>query len=701
MEERILHPPLPRAEARIRVLHEDVTIDNFGWLRDRDNNDVMEYLKAENTYAEQATAHLVEIKQQLIVEIERRKLADVRHPPLTVGPFEYFRIHEHGLPHPAWWRRPVAGGPNELVLDPNTIPGAVAFYTLGIFEPSDDGRYVAYSFDVVGNEGYELRVLELPSGRNVWRGPGRVGQATWAADSQSFFFSQERSDRRQHDRIVRLDLAASKSEVVFEEGNERLEVLVRRSDSGAWLFIDVISGCDNTLPVHRGATEVWCLASNNPRGRWRRIVARDLGHKIYAEHWNDRFLFRVDDNGPDWRMVSAPIDDPSPSQWNEIIPHRAGVTVEEVHVFDQNLVFVERENLKPRLVLYEQSGQARSVIVSEESTCTLKVGVSAGGSYSVAGHPYCTSRLIYSVSSFIKPDTFTEFDMESGRSEILSQAHVPGYDASQYVMTIVMADAEDGAQVPISLIARRDRLPDGPVLLNVYGCYGTTRWPSFFTAPSCLDERLSLLDRGFAFGIVHVRGGGEFGHRWHDAASRNQKAVTYKDLIRSAEALVEQGYAARDEIIIEGKSAGGGTVLAAAALRPDLFRAVIAEVPLADIIDTELDFNMPFAFAETAEYGDPRIPDEYSYMRTYDPYYNLGAGKPLPPTYIEAALDDSQVLYHQPARYVAQRRCCAIDSDPALIFRTRTLGGHFGFSHGPAVAEEAAFRQAWILGQII
>ncbi|MBY3253121.1 S9 family peptidase [Rhizobium laguerreae] len=700
MGDQILHPPLPHAETRIRVLHEDVTTDKFGWLRNRENPDVLQYLEAENRYSEQATAHLAEIKHQLVAEIKARRAGGGSHPILTVGPFEYFRMQEDGLPHSAWWRRPVAGGPDELVMDPNLIPGAAVFFTLGIFEPSDDGRYLAYSFDVVGDEGFELRVRDVSSGQEVWRGPARVGQAVWAADSQSLFFSQERSDRRQHDRIVRFDVEASKSEVVFEESNERLAVVVRRSHSGAWLFLNVVPGCDNTLRVQRGAAEVWCLASNSPKGKWRRIVARDLGHKIYAEHWNDRFLFRVDDNGPDWRMVSAPTDDPSPSQWKEFVPHRAGVTLEEVHVFDQDLVSLERENLRPRLVVYGRTGEVKSVIVPEASTCTLKVGVSAGGSYSVARHRFCSSQLIYSVSSFIRPDTFTEHDMENGRSKIVYQAEVPGYDASQYVATTIMADAEDGVQVPISLISRRDRWPGGPVLLNVYGCYGTTRWPSFFSAPSCLDERLSLLDRGIAFGIVHVRGGGEFGRRWYDAAIRDRKTVTYTDLIRCAETLVEQGYASRDGIIIEGKSAGGGTVLAAAALRPDLFRAVIAEVPVADIIDTELDFNMPFALAETAEYGDPRAPDEYSYMRTYDPYYNLDADRPLPPTYIDAALDDSQVLFHQPARYVAQRRSCTPNRDPALVFRTRMLGGHSGFSHGPAVVEEAAFRQAWILDRV-
>ncbi|ASP89508.1 S9 family peptidase (plasmid) [Sinorhizobium meliloti] len=700
MGEQIFHPPLPHAEARIRVLHEDVTTDRFGWLRNRENTNVLKYLEAENVYAEQATAHLAKIKQQLLAEIDGRKADGGSHPVLTVGPFEYFRMQEAGLPHPAWWRRPVAGGADELVIDPNSIPGAAVFFTLGIFEPSDDGRFLAYSFDVVGNEGFELRVRDVSSDQDVWQGPARVGQAVWSADSQSLFFSQERSDRRQHDRIVRLDVEASKSEVVFEESNERLAVVIRRSHSGAWLFLNVVPGCDNTLRVQRGAAEVWCLASNDPRGMWRRIVTRDLGHQVYAEHWNDSFLFRVDDNGPDWRMVSAPIADPSPAHWNEIVPHRSGVTLEEVHVFDQHLVSLERECLRPRLVVYGRNGEVKSVIVPEETTCTLKVGVSAGGSYSVARHRFYSSQLVYSVSSFIRPDTYTEYDMANGRSKIVYQADVPGYDPSQYVATIVMAEAEDGVQVPISLIARRDRQPGGPVLLNVYGCYGTTRWPSFFSAPSCLHERLSLLDRGIAFGIVHARGGGEFGRRWYDVAIRDRKTVTYTDLIRCAETLVEQGYAARDGIIIEGKSAGGGTVLATAALRLDLFRAVIAEVPVADIIDTELDFNMPFALAETAEYGDPRVPDEYRYMRAYDPYYNLDADRPLPPTYIDAAINDSQVLYHQPARYVAQRRFCAFDRDPALVFRTRMLGGHSGFSHGPAVVEEAAFRQAWILDQL-
>ncbi|TIX78018.1 MAG: S9 family peptidase, partial [Mesorhizobium sp.] len=283
---------------------------------------------------------------------------------------------------------------------------------------------------------------------------------------------------------------------------------------------------------------------------------------------------------------------------------------------------------------------------------------------------------------------------------VLHQVRIPGYDPAQYVATVVMVEAEDGVQVPISFVSRRDRASPGPVLLNVYGCYGTSRWPSFFTSPSFMTARLSLLDRGVAFGIVHVRGGGELGRPWQEAATRDRKRVTHTDLIACAAGLVERRVATRDGIAIEGSSAGGGTVLATANLRPDLFRAVLAEVPLADLVDTEMDFTMPYALRETAEYGDPHIADEYRYLRSYDPYYNLSADRPLPPTYIDAALADSQVLYCQPARYVAQRRSCAGGRDSTLVFRTRMVGGHSGPSHGPRVTEVAAFRMAWVLDQL-
>ncbi|WP_246094020.1 MULTISPECIES: prolyl oligopeptidase family serine peptidase [Mesorhizobium] len=694
-------PPLPRAEPRIRVLHDDVTEDSYGWLRDRENPDVRAYLEAENSYAEQATAHLAELKAELIAEIEGRQPSEGAPPAFQVGPFEYFQRPEPGLSHPAWWRRHMAGDSAELVLDPNAIPGAEVFYSLGVFEPSDDGRYIAFSFDVIGDENYELTVLDMETGRDVWRDSRRAGRAVWAADNQTLFFTRERADRRRHDQIVRLDIKVGHSEVVFEEANERLEVLVRRSDSGAWLFLDLLTTSDISASVQRGAAEVWCLPAGDPGGQWRRILARELGYESFVEHWEDTFLFRVNDNGPYWRLVRAPIGDPSRSRWEEVVPHRAGVTLEEVHVLEQHLVVLEREGLRPRLVSRDGGGRVGATIAPDEPSCTLTVGLSAGGRhYSVARHPFRGSKLTYSVSSFVTPDTFVEHDLVHDCSVVLHQVRIPGYDATKYVATVVMAEAEDGVQVPISLVARRDRAGPGPVLLNVYGCYGITRWPSFFSWPSYMAKRLSLLDRGVAFGIVHVRGGGELGRPWHEAATRDRKLVTHTDLIVAAEGLVERGIATRDGLVIEGQSAGGGVVLATAALRPDLFRAVLAEVPLADILDTEMDFTMPYAIQETAEYGDPHIADEYRYLRSYDPYYNLSADRPLPPTYVDNAIDDGQVLHYQPARYVAERRSCAADRDPELVFRTRTVGGHSGASHGPGVAEESAFRMAWALDQL-
>ncbi|TIL92976.1 MAG: S9 family peptidase [Mesorhizobium sp.] len=695
-----LQPPLPRAEPRIRVLHDDVTIDCYRWLRDREHPDVRAYLEAENSYAEQATAHLAGLKAKLIAEIEGRQPREGAPPAFRVGPFEYFQRQERGLSHPAWWRRPESGGSAELVLDPNAIPGAEVFYKLGVFEPSDDGRYVAFSFDIIGDERFKLTVRDMAEGRDVWQDTGSAGHVIWAADNRTLFFARERTDRRHHDRIIRLDVEVGNCQVVFEESNERLAVLPRRSASGAWLFLDVLTTSDYSPSVQRGAAEVWCLPANDPGGQWRRILARGLGYEVFAEHWGDKFLFRVDDAGPYWRLVCAPINDPSPSCWEQVVPHRAGVTLEEVHVLEQHLVVLEREGLQPRLVSRDGSGEVVATIVPDEPSCTLKVGLSAGGHYSVARHPFRGSKLTYSVSSFVTPDIVVEHDLADDRSVVLYTTDVPGYDPAQYVATVVVAEAEDGVQVPISLVARRDRTGPGPVLLFVYGCYGISKWPSFFARSLSMTAALSLLDRGVAFGIVHVRGGGELGRPWHEAAIRDRKCITHTDLIAAAEGLVERGFATRDGIVIQGRSAGGGTVLATADLRPDLFRAVLAEVPLADILDTEMDFTMPVGLIETAEYGDPHIAQEYQHLRSYDPYYNLSTVRQRPPTYIDAALDDGQVLHYQPARYVAQRRSCVADRDPELVFRMRTVGGHAGASHGSGIAEEAAFRMAWALDQL-
>lgn len=693
-------PPLLRAETRIRVLHDDVTIDRYSWLRDKEDPEVLAYLEAENCYADQATAHLANLKAELIVEIEGRQCLEDNEPSLHVGPYVYFQRREGEKPHSSWWRRPVAGGPEQLVFDPNAIPGSEIFYTLGVFEPSDDGRYVAYSFNLKGDERYELRVRDVGKGGDVWCDTGRAGRVVWAADNHTLLFTRERADRRQHDQAVRLDLRTGKSEVIFEEVNLRLDLQVRRSNSGDWLFLDVLTTSDMSSRIQRVAAEVWCISAVEPAGAWRRIVSRDCAYEVYAEHWGDNFLFRVNDAGPNWRLVRTPMVDTSPSCWEEVVSHREGVILEEIYIYDQHLILLEREGLRPRLTSRDSSGGVTVTITPDEPACTIKVGQSAGGSYSSERHSYQSSTLTYSVSSFLTPDITYSHDLLHDRSSVLSRAHVPGYDATEYVSTIVMAKAEDGVQIPISLVMRRDRAAPGPVLLNVYGSYGISRWQSFLTWPSAMTIRLSLLDRGFAFGIVHVRGGGELGRPWHDSAVCDRKHVTHSDLIAAAEGLIKQGIANHNGIVIEGKSAGGGTVLAAAAAKPDLFRAVVAEVPLTDIVDTQLDFTLPYALKETAEYGDAHVRADYRQQRKYDPYYNLSADHRQPPTYVDSALHDGQVLFFQPARYVAQRRYCSLDRDPKLVFRTRFVGSHGGPSHGPAIAEQAAFRLAWILSQV-
>ncbi|KAA3447932.1 peptidase S9 [Mesorhizobium sp. SARCC-RB16n] len=689
-----LQPPLPRTEPRIRVLHDEVTIDRYGWLRDQEDPDVRAYLEAENSYADQATAHLKELKAQLIAEIEGRMSCNGDSPGFQVGPYEYFQRWQHGQTHPIWWRRPVTGGADELVVDPNAIHGSQVFYRLGVLEPSDDGRYVAFSFDLVGDESYALIVRDMESGREIWRDKRRVVHVVWATDGHTLFFERERTGPRRCNQIVRLDVEAADSKVVFEEVNEQLALRVRRSDSGAWLFLDVFRTCDNSAGPQKTAVEVWSLPADRPLSSWRRIVKRDLGVEVFAEHWQNSFLFRVDDVGPNFRLVRAPMDDPSLSCWEEVIPSQFGVTLEQIHLLEGHLIILEREGLRPRLVSLDRNGRITTTIVPDEPSCTLGIGVSAGGHYSVPRHAFRGSKLVYSISSFVTPHTIVKHDLDRHQSTILHRTLIPGYDGCRYEASVAMAQAEDGTNIPISLVARRDRPTPGPILLYVYGCYGTSIWPSFNAA------RLSLLDRGVAFGIAHVRGGGELGRPWREAAMGGKKRMTYTDLIDAVGALVELGYACPDRVVIQGQSGGGGTVLATATLRPELFRAVVAEVPVADILDTQLDFSLPYALLETAEYGNPQRAGDYRYLRTYDPYYNLSHSVRLPPTYVDTSLNDGQVLCYQPARYVAQRRSISADRDPQLILRTQFVGGHGGASHGAEVAEEPAFRIAWMLDHL-
>lgn len=707
-------PPLAKVEPRIRVLHGDATVDSYGWIRDSygwlreaDGPEALEYLRAENHYSEQATAHLDKLRADLVSEVEGRQLSG-SHAPFRVGAFEYFQSWKTGVPHSAWWRRPLSGGTPELVLDPNSIPGADDFFSLGVLEPSDDGRYVAFSFDVTGDEGFELRVRDMEDGHEVWRdakraaGPGRSpGQVVWAADGQTLFFTQERPGfQRLQNRVVRLDVETGASAVIFEEIDKQLDLQIRRSDSGAWLFIDIRNFIEEYATAQQLAAEVWCLPTNQPNGEWQRILRRELGLRVFAEHTGDQFLFRTDDAGPYGRLVRAPIDDPSPSKWEEFLPHRAGVVLEEIHVLESHFVVLEREGLTPRLVARDRGGCVKATIVPDEASCTLKVGRSAGGLYSAARHPFHGSKLNYTITSFVTPETVFECDLGTGRRTAVSNMRASGFEPADYVATVTTVTARDGVEVPISLVARRDRVSPGPLLLIVYGAHGAPFWPSFSRRGLNLTERLSLLDRGFALGIVHARGGSELGRPWRDAAMGIRKRTTFTDLIAAAEGLIERGFANQGGVAIEGASAGGATVLATATLRPDLFGAVVARVPVADILDTVMDISMPYWPGEVGEYGDPLISEVYRCVRSYDPYYNLARDRPLPPTYVDTALLDSEVPWFQPARYVAQRRSVSADRDPDLIFRVRTAGGHAGLTHGRSKTEDAVFRMAWLLDRL-
>jgi oligopeptidase B len=672
-------PPVARRVPHETVRHGDRQVDDYFWMREKSDPEVVAYLEAENAYAAAVMRPTEGLQKALYDEMLGRIQQTDLSVPYRKGGWWYYSRTVEGLQYPIYCRKPgTLEATEEVVLDLNEFGREHRFVGLGDYTVSDDGTRLAYSLDTTGFRQYTLRVKDLTTGRHGPEEVHKVANLTWAADGRTLFYTVEDPAKR-HYRLYRHALGEphAKDALVYEEKDERFELQCERTRSRGWL---VLTAASHTT------SEVRVLAADRPAGEWTLVAAREQGHEYYLDHHGERFWIRTNDLGRNFRLASAPVATPGRGHWREEIAHRPQVMLTGMDFFRHHRVLWEREDGLPRLAVTDlRTGGSHRIAMPEPG-------------YNLVGSPnpeFDTARFRYGYTSFVTPMSVYEYDLDSRGSELLKRTEVlGGYDPARYVTERVMVTARDGTRVPVSLFHRRDLVRDGsaPALLYGYGSYGIAQFPSFN------PNRLSLVDRGFVYALAHVRGGGEMGKAWHDAGRMGQKINTFTDFIDCAEWLVRERYTSPARLCIQGGSAGGLLMGAVLNMRPDLFRAALVQVPFVDVLNTMSDPSLPLTVGEFEEWGDPSKPADYAGMRRYSPYENLER-RDYPAMLVKTSFNDSQVMYWEPAKYVARLRTLGTGGEP-LLFKTNMAGGHGGSSGRYDALKDVAFDYAFLLARV-
>ena len=676
------------------LLHGDRRVDHYDWLRHKDCPEVLAYLEAENGYTDAVLKLSEGFREKLYQEMLGRIQQTDMSVPYRLRGYFYFTRTEEGKQYPYHYRRREEGARVELLLDLNKLAEGHGFLGLDAFELSDDNQLLAYSTDTTGFRQFTLCVKDLRTGELLPERIERVTSVAWAADNKTLFYTIEDETTKRSHRTYRHMLGASNPDtLLYEETDERFHVEIGRTRSGGYLLL--------TSASHT-ASEVRLLRADDPFAEFRLITPREENHEYYADHHpgalpgasEEVFFIRTNSGGRTFRLVAAPVRNPGQESWREIVRNRPEVMVAGVAAFQNHLVLFEREGGLPYLRIVDLSGiasQGNALAAShriEFSEAAYNASLSDNPEFDVF-------HVRFQYESLITPRSIFDYDVRTRERVLRKQQPVlGGYAASQYLSERLHATASDGTRVPISIVYRRDTARDGisPLLLYGYGSYGISMPVNFNS------NRLSLLDRGVIFAIAHIRGGGELGKPWHDAGRMKQKQNTFTDFIACAESLIAQRYTSSEKLAIQGGSAGGLLMGAVTNMRPELFQIVISQVPFVDVLNTMLDASLPLTVGEYEEWGNPQIAEDYFTMKKYCPYTNLEQ-KAYPAMLLKTALNDSQVMYWEPAKYVAKLRTLKTDSNP-LLLKINMGAGHGGASGRYDYLREIALDYAFLLTQL-
>ena len=670
-------PPFAKRIPKSTTTHGDTLVDDYAWLRDKDDPDVRRYLEAENAYTDAAMRPFEGFRDALYKEI----LARIKETDLSVpykdGAYFYYSRTVEGLQYPILCRkRGSLEAPEAVILDINELAKGKPYMDVGPTSVSEDGDLYAYSTDDTGFRQYTLVVKDLRNGTVSAPLSERVTAVAWANDNRTLFYTTEDATTKRSNKLFR-HVLGGQAEPVYEETDELYRIFVGKSRSRTYIF--VVSASSTT-------SEVRTLPADAPASAPKLMLKRREGHEYYPDHHDTRFFIRTNDKGRNFRLVEAPVADPAEANWREVRPHRDAVMLADVDLFAGHLVVSEREDGLPRLVVTELASGKTHAIEFPEPVYSAYPHVNA---------EFETATFRFGYESFVTPRSVFDYDLATRERVLLKQTEVlGGFDATRYASERIYAKAPDGTRIPISLVFKKGVPRDGsaPLLLGGYGSYGFS-YPITFNS-----NRISLLDRGMISAVAHVRGGADMGKIWHEDGRLMAKKNTFTDFIAAAEHLIAGRWTRSDRLVITGGSAGGLLMGAVVNLRPDLFRAVIADVPFVDVMNTMLHASLPLTVGEYLEWGNPNEKDAYFYMKSYSPYDNIAA-KAYPNMLVNTSLSDSQVMYWEAAKYVAKLRATKADNN-LLLLKTNMDAGHGGASGRYDALRETAFDYSFILSQV-
>jgi oligopeptidase B len=683
-------PTLPVAEVKPMTFHthDDIRQDDYFWLRERENPAVLDYLHAENAYTEAALADTAALQEQLYQEMRGRIKERDQSAAVERKGYLYYERTEEGQQYPIYCRRQGSMDVAEqILLDLNQLAEGQEYLRMANFAISPDQRLLAYGLDTNGSEQYTLRIKDLETGTDLADAiPGTYYGVAWANDNRTLYYTTVDEAMRPH-KLFRHTLGTDPSQdaLIHHEADEAFFLWVRKSKSEQVIFLTLES---------KVTSEIQTIDANDPQAAPQMIQSRIREMEYQASHHVDRhgrsrYFILTNWEATNFRVMVTEGEQPGREHWQEVIPHKEGVMIEGVECFQDHLVLYELENGLSQIRVCK-IGEAGELGEQHRITFNDPVYTAQRGS----SPNFESNKLRYIYSSLIQPETTYDYHMNERYQILRKEQEVPGYHPGQYRVERLWATAQDGAQIPISLVAPVDLALDGnnPTLLYGYGSYGVTIDPGF------RSNIISLLDRGFTFAIAHIRGGGEMGRAWYEQGKYLHKKNTFTDFIAAAEHLIAQGYTRPERLAIMGRSAGGLLMGAVTNLRPDLFRAVVAGVPFVDVINTMMDPSIPLTVMEYEEWGNPNDPDYYAYMKSYSPYDNL-APVDYPAILATAGLNDPRVQYWEPAKWVAKLRRTKTDAN-LLLLKTNMGAGHAGASGRFDYLKELALEYAFILKMV-
>ncbi|HKO44490.1 MAG TPA: S9 family peptidase [Pyrinomonadaceae bacterium] len=670
-------PPMPTKKTKVTKIHNDTMTDDFFWLREKSNPEVIKHLEAENAYAETLMSPRKPLQEKLYQEMVSHIKETDDTVPYRWGDYFYFSRTEKGKQYPIYLRKKGSlDAKEEVLLDLNELSKGFKFYSVQSFVPSDDGNLLAYSTDTTGYRQFKLQIKDLRTGQLLPETFERVGYVAWAPDNKTIFFTTEDATTKRSDKFFR-HVLGGKTDLVYEEKDELFDVFAGRSRDKSIIFVGSES---------KTSTEYHFLPAATPTAALKVISPREAEHEYGVDHRDGSFYIRTNKGAKNFRVVTAPVADPGQSNWKELVAHRPEVKISDIDLFENHMVLSEWNNGLEQIEIHDFKTNKRHHVKFPEPVYSASQS---------QNREFSTPVFRYSYESLVTPRSFFDYDMNSQKATLLKETEVPGgFNKSNYQSERVFAIASDGTKIPVSIVYRKGTKLDGssPALLYGYGSYG------YSIAPSFSSNRLSLLDRGAVFAIAHIRGGGELGEEWRQEGRMMKKMNTFTDFIASAEHLIKNKYTSSDRLVIQGGSAGGLLVGAVSNMRPDLFKAVVSQVPFVDVLNTMLDASLPLTTSEYIEWGNPNEKAAYEYMKQYSPYDNVAA-KNYPATLVKVSLNDSQVPYWEGAKLVARMRALKTDNNP-LILKANMGAGHGGSSGRYDYLREVAYDYAFMLWQM-